>query len=345
MSKIKVKVFPKWLVNKLRLKNVPQRAVDFLCNLFKMDRRQIEERYSKYFYEYYRELIEGEESDKNRYALTCHLIAQEYTAKNATLLDLGCGFGLQSILFSLYGNNVIALDISRKKIRTLRKILRYENSNFRVFPIIGSALKLPLRSHSVDFVYSNEVISHLPNLMKCFKEIRRILKGIIIISDTNKLCLKTRYTLAFFQERRKKSRLVYKEMRRKILINYCNAEKKRFPREVIEKIVDATDGFTKKEILQILSAYIEGHTNIMQLAKNFGKRFPYREPTSGIYEERLFTPRLISTALKSMGFVTQTRLPIVAYKPLYDVVQLPVIKEILSVVLYPKYLVVSYRQT
>lgn len=78
------------------------------------------------------------------------LVAAEFFAKNARILDVGCGGGLDSIFLVQNGFNVIGVDISPAalKIAKRRAVKAHVKVDFR----LGSVLQLPVEDETIDFV-------------------------------------------------------------------------------------------------------------------------------------------------------------------------------------------------
>jgi len=90
------------------------------------------------------------------------------------ILDLGCGDGRvsrqvfnkgQSFVKELWG-----LDNDREMVR------KAEKSRIYTKVIRADAGKMPLKSNSVDLVFSNSVLEHIKNIEAVLKEVKRVLK-------------------------------------------------------------------------------------------------------------------------------------------------------------------------
>lgn len=146
--------------------------------------------YGKGLIDYNRFLLRGssekrrEEFQKFRYFLL--EVLGRLVNKSGILLDVGCGFGLHSVFFSERGYEVVLLDISRKKMEVASKIVKDFGSC--CYPLIADACDLPIRRSSVDVVFASEFISHVRNLTKTVREIKRLLKvnGEVVVSDGDK---------------------------------------------------------------------------------------------------------------------------------------------------------------
>ena len=90
--------------------------------------------------------------------------------KSDTILDLGCGDGLNTFILRKMGcKKIIGVDISEYLLRIARKL------NPGVEFKIASAEKLPFKSGSFNVVLVDSVFHHLSDSVKVQKEIRRVL--------------------------------------------------------------------------------------------------------------------------------------------------------------------------
>ena len=91
------------------------------------------------------------------------------------VLDLGCGLGRHSILFSRYGFEVSALDSSEDAIGSLRKYS--EENKLDIQCRVGDMHELPYDDGSFDCIFAFLSISHTDSegIKKVLSEIRRVL--------------------------------------------------------------------------------------------------------------------------------------------------------------------------
>ncbi|MBM4158324.1 MAG: arsenite methyltransferase [Ignavibacteria bacterium] len=125
------------------------------------------------------------EADMN---LGCGIPTQYADIKEGdTVLDLGAGAGIDAFIVSkLTGESgkVIGLDLTKemvKKANSNKVRFGIKNVDF----LLGEIENIPLESESVDVVISNCVLNLVPDKVKAFSEIMRVLKpgGHFSISD------------------------------------------------------------------------------------------------------------------------------------------------------------------
>jgi len=112
--------------------------------------------------------------------------------KGKTILEYGCGDGVNTVLLANRGANVIALDLSPELIAVAKQRLLAHGITSGVDFIVGSAHNLPLPDNSVDVVFGIAILHHL-DLALASNEVQRVLK---------------QHGLAIFQEPVRNSRLM-----------------------------------------------------------------------------------------------------------------------------------------
>jgi len=97
------------------------------------------------------------------------------------VLDLGCGYGPDTINFSEFSKNVTGYDI---EFNDLWKENKRKNIKF----VQGSSSSLPFKDNSFDCVYLKDVLHHVEDINKSLKELKRVTKkgGSIIIIEGNR---------------------------------------------------------------------------------------------------------------------------------------------------------------
>lgn len=95
--------------------------------------------------------------------------------RGKTVLEYGCGDGLNTILLAKRGARIKALDISPDLIEIARRRLAVNNVEADVEFIVGSAHDVPLPDESVDVVLGIAVLHHL-DLKLSAREVWRVLR-------------------------------------------------------------------------------------------------------------------------------------------------------------------------
>ncbi|MFC1752729.1 methyltransferase domain-containing protein [Thermoproteota archaeon] len=105
------------------------------------------------------------------------LIAHEWTREaSGKILDFGCGTGQISRVLTKHHSPIFAFDISSDSIS---KNVAENN----VIGMLANAFHLPFRSDCFDAVCINGVLHHIVNYPLVIKEISRITKGKVFISE------------------------------------------------------------------------------------------------------------------------------------------------------------------
>ena len=104
-----------------------------------------------------------------------------------TLLDLGCGMGLDVFMARItYPNSNTIYGMDRLESMIQKAIKVRDKKGFKNIEFIqGELIDMPFEDNSIDKIISNCVINLEPNKQKVYQEIHRILKpnGMFIISD------------------------------------------------------------------------------------------------------------------------------------------------------------------
>ena len=94
--------------------------------------------------------------------------------RGKTILEYGCGDGLNTVVLADRGAKIIALDISAELLDVARKRLEV-NGCGGVDLLLGSAHSLPLPDESVDVIFGMAILHHL-DLESASREVLRVLK-------------------------------------------------------------------------------------------------------------------------------------------------------------------------
>ncbi len=103
---------------------------------------------------------------------TYHLLGD---VRGKTILDFGCGDGLNTVMLSRRGAKVIGVDLS-PELLALAKQRVAANQCPEATLVLGSAHTLPLRDESVDIVFGIGILHHL-DLEVASREVQRVLKS------------------------------------------------------------------------------------------------------------------------------------------------------------------------
>lgn len=97
-------------------------------------------------------------------------------ALRGTALDAGCGGGRYSVALKRLGfRRVVGLDVSKEMTKEAANRIRKVRIHGVRF-VSGSTLRLPFRSDSFDFVFSNGVLHHTADWKRGVAELLRVLK-------------------------------------------------------------------------------------------------------------------------------------------------------------------------
>jgi SAM-dependent methyltransferase len=95
--------------------------------------------------------------------------------RGKTVLEYGCGDGVNTVILALRGAKVKAIDISPDLIDVARKRLVANEVTADVAFIVGSAHDVPLPDDSIDIVFGMAILHHL-DLELSAREVKRVLR-------------------------------------------------------------------------------------------------------------------------------------------------------------------------
>ena len=91
-----------------------------------------------------------------------------------SILDMGCGHGMASVVLARAGANVTAFDLSSGYVK--EAIQRAVANKVNVTHLQADAEYLPFADHSFDAIWGNAVLHHL-DITRAGREIRRVLRA------------------------------------------------------------------------------------------------------------------------------------------------------------------------
>tara|TARA_Y100000310_G_C20672979_1_gene811307 strand:- start:811 stop:1557 length:747 start_codon:yes stop_codon:yes gene_type:complete len=103
--------------------------------------------------------------------------------KGKSILEIGCGGAQCSIAFAKRGAKVIAIDISEEQLKFAKNLAEKNKVEIEFHKRDIKNLK-PVKSDSQDIVFSAFALHYIDNLLKCFKEVKRVLRknGLFVFS-------------------------------------------------------------------------------------------------------------------------------------------------------------------
>jgi ubiquinone/menaquinone biosynthesis C-methylase UbiE len=278
--------------------------------LFKTPRTSIEKEFSPYFHRYFSRFFKNPKKFDG-YIELCSFLFHVTKAKNASVLDLGCGFGMMANLFGLFGaKEVIGYDLNTEKIDLFRKLLLYldpEVGNVR--PVLGDSSKIEFSDEYFDVVVTNEALSHVREMEHTIEETYRILKpgGRLLVRDgNNSLFLWGWVRRRMFWRRVEQGPIDPTAFRSTdVPLPFIQIRQ----RMILEKFPQM--GKKKVQILSQETAGMFGD-EIFEAVEKFEKtgripdrpKFRYRNPMTGEFPEREINPIRLKVMLREKGFET-----------------------------------------
>jgi ubiquinone/menaquinone biosynthesis C-methylase UbiE len=110
--------------------------------------------------------------------------------RQLSMLDVGCGTGMQCLMWASEGDRAYGIDINAPLIEIGRK--RADAAKLDIRFDVGSATALPYHDASMDVCLVSELLEHVQDWQSCLNEAVRILRpgGVLYASTTNFLCPK-----------------------------------------------------------------------------------------------------------------------------------------------------------
>lgn len=133
---------------------LPERGEQFTQKSFSTE--WLEKEYDDYLWSY--------DVERLRAFVLAQLGYSEKKFAGKALVDVGCGNGVISNLFSQFGSNVVGLDINFAIVRAAKHFKQNKKLHF----VQGSAFHPPFKKGIFDIVYSTGVLHHTYNTKKAF---------------------------------------------------------------------------------------------------------------------------------------------------------------------------------
>jgi ubiquinone/menaquinone biosynthesis C-methylase UbiE len=170
------------------------RTTNALVSMFSLDRfySMMNKAYKVFHDQYYMlhyPFYQNDEDDffQSQKNLTNHCLSKISPLSGKTVLDVGCGNGIQGLHISQdhKPGKYIGIDISAQNIKIAKDIQKENGNENMVFHIDNAQEIAHIEDDSIDVVINIESALHYPDKMKFLKEIYRVLKpgGEFMIAD------------------------------------------------------------------------------------------------------------------------------------------------------------------
>jgi SAM-dependent methyltransferase len=216
------------------------------------------------------------------------------------LVEMGCGYGIQSVLFALHSTDlqVVALDAAPSCVESVSHLAdRVPNLD----GVLASAEGTGLASASTDFIFSSEAVQHFRHVGDAFREAHRILRpgGLLIVDEVN-LEGMDNILLAGCTSPYRMAPLAEYELRRKAMIKNVDSQ---IPEDELDRFASATVGLEEKEIRQWLrNEKDEQVLNAMKETRSMEGEFFAQRRLDGWCEERFFSAHDLESRMHKAGF-------------------------------------------
>ena len=119
--------------------------------------------------QYFRDL------EEQRYRSHYHILPWiEEMKANRSVLEIGCGIGMDSLQLAMHGLELTAIDLTHIGVSTAKK--RFNSNDISGNFVNADAGHLPFLDNCFDYVYSFGVLHHAPNTEATIDEVYRVLK-------------------------------------------------------------------------------------------------------------------------------------------------------------------------
>ncbi|MFQ5797165.1 MAG: class I SAM-dependent methyltransferase [Bacteroidota bacterium] len=114
-------------------------------------------------------------------------LEQAMPSSEMTVVDLGTGTGFVAAALAQHARRVIGIDASAEMLKVARVNLQKKKVE-NVELMVGTAENLAIGNGSIEIVFGNMVLHHIPEPTASFAEIHRVLKkgGKVMLTDLDK---------------------------------------------------------------------------------------------------------------------------------------------------------------
>jgi len=163
--------------------------------------------------------------------------------KGKSVLEIGCGIGIDAAEFARYGAHVTTLDLSPKNIELAKKYFSYNHLSGNL--LVGNAEVMDFDNDTFDLVVAIGVFIYTPDTQKAIDEVLRVVKpgGEVICMFWNRISwypLLVRFSGGHFDHEEKDAPLIklysVREIRRMFgKFSKLEIETDRFPTKTIKR--------------------------------------------------------------------------------------------------------------
>lgn len=124
------------------------------------------------------ELVDKNDAFWNNAAPEMYFLAEDWAKKCfKNILDVGCGYGRNSVFLAAKGFNMSGFDLSQRSVETTKENGKKYGFNFDNF-VVADMLKFPYEDNQFDALIAMNVISHTDKegFNQILHEIKRVLK-------------------------------------------------------------------------------------------------------------------------------------------------------------------------
>ncbi len=220
--------------------------------------------------------------------------------KDKLIIDMGCGWGLFSVLCVLQGaKKIYAIDCSTRRLDFIKEITakQGEGHKIKAVNLFFDLGRDSIISDKVDVIIGNNFVEHLNDVQRAvfFRAAFNNLKhGGWLLLHTHNTDNK-RFLCKLRQHWREADELFYSKMRKKIIEDNFSLNMN----EVIE-LTYASYAMNRGSVLNICKEYLDKGTipvpNYKLCALN---------PFNGIPDENYISPKAIKEEMKEAGFIAQ----------------------------------------
>ncbi len=189
----------------------------------------------------------------------------KYLPKGSSVLEIGCGGGIESLRLSELGMKIYVSDISVGMVKKAKSLLTNSSQDNSINFLVCDAEELPFGDNSVDSILIVASLHHLPNPDIFFQEARRVLKpdGLMVVGfEPNRWPYYTVYPFMRFI-----GKFIKKTSKREDDVSIGDIETEGFLKKDFEMFISSHE-FVKIRVQRIW--YINGfvHTALARLNKD-----------------------------------------------------------------------------